>query len=172
MRIVPLFPELRRLMLDVFESALEGAEHIITRYRDSTVNLGTQFRRIIRRAGFEPWPRLWQNLRASRETELMRCYDLATVCKWIGNSPAVAARHYAMSADLDADFRRAAGMIEEPSKAQQKAQQSPSAEGCQAMTTNEGMCEDHQENKGNVADSQLVTIGDDTNQWAILDLNQ
>jgi hypothetical protein len=30
----------------------------------------------------------------------MREYDLATVCKWIGNSPAVAIKHYASSVDL------------------------------------------------------------------------
>ena len=55
-------------------------------------------------SGLEPWPKLFHNLRASRETELMRDYDLATVCKWIGNSPAVAAKHYAMCVDLDATF--------------------------------------------------------------------
>jgi hypothetical protein len=48
----------------------------------------------------------------------MREYDLATVCKWIGNSPAVAAKHYAMCVDLDADFRRATGC---ENKAQQKS---------------------------------------------------
>lgn len=36
---------------------------------------------------------------------------LATVCKWIDNSPAVAAKHYATSVDLDGDFRRAAGKV-------------------------------------------------------------
>jgi hypothetical protein len=49
----------------------------------------------------------------------MREYDLSTVCRWIGNSPAVAARHYATSIDLDADFQRAAGMA--PPEVQQKA---------------------------------------------------
>jgi hypothetical protein len=83
---------------------------VIARTRDSAVNLRTQFCRIIRRAGLEPWPKLWQNLRASRESELMREYDLATVCRWIGNSPAVAAKHYAVSVDLDADFRKATGL--------------------------------------------------------------
>lgn len=125
-RVVPMFPELRKLLLDAYDAAAEGAEQVITRYRDPSVNLRTQFQRIIRRAGFKPWPRLWQNLRASRETELLRQYDLATVCRWIGNSPAVAAKHYATSVDLDADFRRAAGLDDE---AQQKAQQSASANG-------------------------------------------
>lgn len=60
----------------------------------------------------------------------MREYDLATVCKWIGNSPAVAARHYAMSVDLNADFARATGR----NQAQQKAQQS-GADGERQETT-------------------------------------
>ena len=69
--------------------------------------------RIIKRAGHLPWPKLFHNLRASRESELMREFDLATVCKWIGNSPEVAARHYAVSCDLDGDFQRAAGKARE-----------------------------------------------------------
>ena len=120
-RTVPLFPELRKHLLDLFTEAEAGSEYVITRYRDPSQNLRTQFEKIIARAGLSPWPRLFHNLRASRETELMREYDLATVCKWIGNSPEIAARHYATSVDLDADFRKAAGL---DGKAQQNAQQS------------------------------------------------
>jgi hypothetical protein len=128
-RIVPMFAELRPLLLDALEAAPDGAIRVIERYPESTSNLGTQLRRIIKRAGLEPWPRSWQNLRASRESELMREYDLATVCRWIGNSPAIAAEHYAMNIDLDADFRRAVG--EQTPEAQQKAQQSAAADAGQ-----------------------------------------
>ena len=134
-RECPIFPELLPLLFAVFEQAEDGATHVITRYRDPTQNLRTQFERIIRRAGHEPWPRLWQNLRASRESELMRTHDLSTVCRWIGNSPEVAAKHYAMSIDRDADFEKATALANDPDgklrealeKAQQKAQQSSSA---------------------------------------------
>ena len=129
-RLVPLFPALRRLLLDAYAAAPVGAEFVIRRYRDTAVNLRTQFQRLIRGAGYTPWPRLWQNLRASRESELLREYDLATVCRWIGNSPAVAARHYCMSGDLNSDFRRAAGLDLE---AQQKAQQSVPDRRCQGL---------------------------------------
>ena len=123
-RIIPLFPELREPLLTLFGEAEPGSEYVIAGYRLGAANLRTQFERIIARAGLKPWPRLFHNLRASRESELMREYDLATVCRWIGNSPAVAARHYATSIDLDADFRRA---VSPPSaEAQQKAQQSAS----------------------------------------------
>ena len=108
-RFVPLFPELRPYLLEAFEQAEEGTEYVITRCRDSKTNLRTQMERIIKWARVKPWPKLFHNLRASRESEFMREYDPATVCKWIGNSPAVAAKHYAMSVDLDDDFQRAAG---------------------------------------------------------------
>lgn len=133
-RILPLFPELRGPLLTLFEEAEEGgSEYVIARHRLGSANLRTQLERLIARAGLKPWPRLFQNLRASRESELMREYDLSTVCRWIGNSPTVAARHYATSVDLDADFRRAAGM--EPGEAQQKAQQTAIAHTKQEETS-------------------------------------
>ena len=52
-RIVPLFPELRPYLLQVFEQAEPGTEYVITRYRDSASNLRTQIGRIIRKAGLE-----------------------------------------------------------------------------------------------------------------------
>ena len=46
-RIIPLFPELRAVLMDAYELALEGSEYVVGRYRDPTANLGTQFKRII-----------------------------------------------------------------------------------------------------------------------------
>ena len=50
--------------------------------------------RILKRAGVPPWPKLFHNLRASRETELADTFPEHVVCKWIGNSRVVARRHY------------------------------------------------------------------------------
>ena len=58
-------------------------------------------------AGLVPWPRLFQNLRASRETELLGEYPAADVVSWIGNSVPVAMSHYAMARDRS--FQKAAG---------------------------------------------------------------
>jgi len=178
-RVVPMFPELRGPLLDAYEAAPDGAEHVITTYRDTTQNLRTQFKRLIRRAGHEPWPKLWHNLRASRETELMREYDLATVCKWIGNTPAIAAKHYATSVDLDADFRRAAGLGDAPSpngadgaEAQQKAQQSVSAGRGQAVTGETGGDGEPRENPEKDNPRPLLAAGGSSSRWAILDSNQ
>ena len=55
--------------------------------------------RIIRRAGLTPWPKLFQNLRSTRETELAEEFPTHVVCDWIGNSQAVAAKHYLQTTD-------------------------------------------------------------------------
>ncbi|MGD9724021.1 MAG: hypothetical protein AB7O59_21705 [Pirellulales bacterium] len=68
-------------------------------YRDAGQNLRTQLERIIRRAGLEPWPKLFQNLRSTRETELAESFPMHVVCEWIGNSAAVAAKHYLQVTD-------------------------------------------------------------------------
>ncbi|UCD53668.1 MAG: tyrosine-type recombinase/integrase [Phycisphaerales bacterium] len=93
-RIVPLFPELIEPLQECFAAAPEGAEYCITRYRLNNLNLRTHFKRIIKRAGLQPWPRLWQNLRSSRQSELCEQFPEFVVCAWIGNSRAVAREHY------------------------------------------------------------------------------
>ncbi len=64
------------------------------RLKGNPTNLGTHLARIIRHAGLKPWPKLFQNLRATRETELAETFPIQVVCEWIGNSQAVAKRHY------------------------------------------------------------------------------
>jgi site-specific recombinase XerD len=105
-RWVPIFPELRPYLDEAFEQAEPGAVHVIRRYRDTNTNLRTQLRRIIRRAGLSPWPKLFQNIRASRETELAAEYPLHVVCAWIGNSALIANKHYLQV--TEADFERGA----------------------------------------------------------------
>lgn len=77
-----------------FDLAEPGSEFVIGRYRDTSANLRTQMLRILDRAGLAAWPKLFQNLRATRETELAEEFPIQVVCAWIGNSPAIAAKHY------------------------------------------------------------------------------
>ena len=98
-RQIPIFPELRPYLEEVFELADPGTEYIITKYRHANVNLRTHLLRIIRLAGLNPWPKLFQNLRSSCETELAETYPLHVVCAWLGNSQLVAMKHYLQVTD-------------------------------------------------------------------------
>lgn len=147
-RWIPIFPELRHYLEECFELAETGAVYVITRYRDaSNANLRTQLMRIIKRAGVKAWPKLFHNLRASRETELAATYPLHTVCEWIGNSARIASAHYLQV--TDADFERASksGAESGALAAQNRAQQ-PSEPPCmdsQEWTEAEEDCEDTRE---------------------------
>jgi len=98
-RWVPIFPELLPSLRDARELALPGDPYCITRYRDPKVNLRTQFQRIIRRAGVEPWAKLWQNLRSTRQTELADLFPAHVTSAWIGNSVVIAKEHYLQVTD-------------------------------------------------------------------------
>ncbi len=83
-----------------------GTEFVITRYRlKANTNLGPQLKRIVRRAGLEPWSNPFRNLRSTRETELALEHPLHIVCEWIGNTPSVAMSNYLRV--TDADYERA-----------------------------------------------------------------
>ena len=84
-RWIPMFPELRSHLEEAFDLAEEGAVHIITGYRSDNVNMRMQLARIIRQAGVKVWPKLFHNLRASRETELAATYPIHVVCQCSGD---------------------------------------------------------------------------------------
>ena len=45
-------------------------------------------------AVLKPWPKMFQNLRSTRETELADDFPIQVVCDWIGNTETVASKHY------------------------------------------------------------------------------
>ncbi len=102
-RVIPLFPLLRSHLEVAFEQAPEGSTYVFPdHWRERATredgwggaNMRTTFAKIVRRAGVELWPRLWHSLRASCESDLAQSFPLATVTKWLGNTPSVALRHY------------------------------------------------------------------------------
>lgn len=125
-RWVPIFPELRPYLEEAFDTAAPGTVHVINRYRDAGCNLRTQMLRIIKRAAVKPWPKLFQNLRASRETELAATYPIHVVCAWIGNTEMVAMKHYLQVPD-DYFIQAAAGAAKSGASALQNAVQQPAA---------------------------------------------
>ncbi len=120
-RVIPIFPELRTHLLEVFGRAPEGEDQVFPRFA-ADYNPHTTFERIVRRAGVTPWPRLWHNLRASRQTELAQRFPIHTVCAWIGNSAPVAMHHYLQL--TDADFERAIGADAADSRAEESGAES------------------------------------------------
>ena len=73
----------------------EGATWVIPMLAGQpSKNLGTTFKKIIRHAGVEVWPKPFQNLRSSRRTELEQDYPTYVVCRWLDNTPSVALKHY------------------------------------------------------------------------------
>ncbi|MGE0377389.1 MAG: tyrosine-type recombinase/integrase [Planctomycetaceae bacterium] len=94
-RLVPIFPELRLFLDEAFCLATEGESWVVPMLGgNADKNLGTTFRKIIRRAGVRVWPKPFQNCRSSRQTELEQQYPTYVVCAWLGNTPAVAHKHY------------------------------------------------------------------------------
>ncbi len=117
-REVPIFAELRPFLDAAFEEASTGGKYpspeafVVDKqaYRDAAMrpggwanaNLRTQFCKILKRAGVEPWARLFHSMRASRETELLsQGFQKHVVCAWLGNSIAVADRHYNLVTEDD-----------------------------------------------------------------------
>jgi integrase len=107
-RFVPIFPEIRPYLQAAWDEAEEGARFVVPRATRPGVNLNTQMRRLIAQAGLAAWPRTFQNLRASRDTELANEYPLYLVNAWIGHTSRVAQDHYQMV--TDEDFLRAGQM--------------------------------------------------------------
>jgi len=121
---------LRPILLDAEERAPVGAVYVVPeRYRKAAqgkagwrnCNLRTTFEKIVRRAGLEPWPRLFHNMRASRETELCETFPMHVVTAWMGNTPDIAMKHYCQV--TDEHFQRAT------EAAQNAAQYSPVSDG-------------------------------------------
>jgi integrase len=118
-RVIPIFAELAPYLRDWYDLVFQDAgatnqkvnhfgemvyvlpgqerpwgyrEYVLPRrhrnaYRD-------RFLRIVHNAGLVPWPRLFQNLRASRATELADHFQLKAVTAWMGHTVTVSHDHY------------------------------------------------------------------------------
>ena len=80
----------------------EEQEYVINRYANrEEANLGTQFARITRKAGIDRIARPFDNMRASRSTEVYHEYGAKKESLWIGHSVKVALDSYLMVTDDD-----------------------------------------------------------------------
>ncbi len=102
-RVIPINDAFLPYLEEVWELAKPGDEYIFPeewRKRAQgpngwiNINLRTQFERILHRAGVEPWPKPFQNLRSSCESDWAEEFPLTIVAKWLGHTPSIALRHY------------------------------------------------------------------------------
>ena len=130
-RTIPLFSDLRPYLEDAFSLAEAGETHVVggghlkkanspTGWK--SCNLRTAFARLISKAGLKTWPRMFHNLRSSRETELLEEFPVHVVAQWMGHDAKVSLKHYAQTT---ADhFDRATRVAESGARvAQNPAQQ-------------------------------------------------
>ncbi len=170
-RTVPIFAALRPYLQEAFELATDGAEYVVPgTYRESAntekgwinCNLRTQFLKIIRRAGLQFWPRLFHNLRASCETDLMKDHPIHAVCEWIGNTPNIALKHYLQV--LDSDFAKAtSGGAESGAVVVQNPVQSASANKRQEETASQNKLQNKQFGRSQplaVSSRHTIEMGD------------
>ncbi|MCA9049655.1 MAG: site-specific integrase [Planctomycetaceae bacterium] len=114
LREVPLFPELVPYLLELQEvSKLTGPDDFVIQKRrnQSEANLRGRMTRLCIKAGIEPWPKIFQNLRSTRQTILEQFYPRGTACQWMGNTEDVAEAHYVQEIK---DFRKHAAETPTP----------------------------------------------------------
>ena len=113
-RQVPLFPELESLLRQWRAEAPRETDFVLPMLIGrSDASLRKYVFNAIRKSGEAPWKRLWHNLRASRQTDLEQKHPTHVVCSWLGNSEAIARKHYLQVTETDF------------AKAVQKAMQQP-----------------------------------------------
>ena len=98
-RKVPLFPEIAEAVKEYRDfvqltSPPEGVPSLVFPERPTGQALRNRFRGILRRSGVEMWQKFFQNMRSTRETELLDKFPIKEVTDWIGNSPLIALKHY------------------------------------------------------------------------------
>jgi integrase len=94
-RLLPLFPELRRELEAWRREAPQHREFVLKPTVKPRTNLRTGLLKILKRAGIKPWPKLYQNLRSSRVTELRDMgFRENIVAEWLGHSVKIADDHY------------------------------------------------------------------------------
>ncbi|MBQ9016629.1 tyrosine-type recombinase/integrase [Candidatus Saccharibacteria bacterium] len=103
-RLVPLFPEIAQELDDLFLDTDRAA--ILSPISETTAR--KTFAAIITRAGYSPWARLFQNMRATRENELIAAgYPQHVVADWLGHTSGVQSRYYLRTLDKYFDLATA-----------------------------------------------------------------
>lgn len=92
-RVAPLLP--------IVEAAMKPSTGKVFPWLTEETNLRTQLLKYIKRAGLEPWPRLWQNLRVSAATDFARIVPAHVAARICGHTVQIARLFYWQVTDSD-----------------------------------------------------------------------
>jgi len=93
-RDVPLFPEVRQALDDLWHHDGEAGELLFPHYQVSGWALTKKLWAVCRKAGIEPWRKAFQNMRSTRVSEINDHFPAMVASAWLGHSPGVARKHY------------------------------------------------------------------------------
>lgn len=95
-RFPPIFPEVYEELSTLFhQGENEGQEYVISRYKgNAKFNVGTEFHRITKKAGYPKIERPFDNMRMTRSNEVREKFGEFCEMMWIGHSRQVAKKHY------------------------------------------------------------------------------
>lgn len=98
-RPVPMFPELRKAFQEYRDTLPEGTTGKVFPNCLNGQALTSRFAKILKRAGVAQWPKFFQNMRSTRDTELRRKYPEQDVNLWLGHTKEVPLYHYMQMTD-------------------------------------------------------------------------
>lgn len=102
-RWIPIWPEILPYLDIAWGQAQPGQVHVIRQYRSSSTSAHSgMFRRACVRCGLtesvdeKPWPKLWINMRSTRDTELLQRPEFTTsvVDYWMNHDRKISKAHY------------------------------------------------------------------------------
>jgi integrase len=95
-RTVPIVPRLTELLEERRAVCPEGEKHLVT--ITSASGRRRKVVALMNEAGVEPWDQTWQTLRRSCEVQWMNeGVPPYIVCRWLGHTLSVSARHYTLA---------------------------------------------------------------------------
>lgn len=147
-RVVPIVPELREILKSAWTP--EAGGKIVTL---STNNLPRKFKRIIMKEFGKVWPKLFQTLRQSCETQFVSMgHQAHAVAQWLGHSEQVSKDHYLMvTGDT---FQRATQLRSTQSGSNHIGNHSGQIRGTQEQS--KGVVDAHPENEKSLGNQGLL----------------
>jgi integrase len=93
-RIIPIFTEIRPYLDELWDQAPAGAELMFPNHQVSGAALRKKLEKLCRSLGIPLWRKPFNNMRATRDTELRDSYPAHVCVAWLGHSEEIARKHY------------------------------------------------------------------------------